>query len=303
MSEGPKIEQLFVSAGAVSIKYKMPLGEGSGSIIDLKRHLVITNAHVVGDMPEGTVFFPTYQGKTLFNVQDLHFQPSLRSRAKVIAKDTTRDLAVLRLDVIPKGMQAIPLATASPGPGTRIHSIGNPGATKQMWVFRTGKVLKDSHERFTPKDKDPKKPEQTIDCQIVTTDLLNQAGESGSPLFSDGGEMVGVVAAISQNPARSYSIEVSEVKSFLALKGLTPQADPPRVSLLLPVPGISPVAEAAPPADTPAQRAGKMLKLAIMLDEGGVKSKARDRYREIVRDFPGTKAADEARERLQQIDR
>jgi S1-C subfamily serine protease len=303
MSEGAKIDQFAVSPGGVSVKYRVKLGEGSGSIIDLKRRLVITNAHVVGDIPEGTVFFPTYQGKTLFNEQDLHFQPSLRCRGKVVAKDPTRDLAVVRLDMIPKGMQALPLAAVGPERGMRIHSIGNPGAIKKMWVFRTGKVLNNSHERFAAKDTDSKKPEQTIDCRVVTTDLLNQAGESGSPLFSDRGEMVGVVAAVSKDPPRSYSIEVGEVKSFLEAKRLTPQPDPPRALPQPPVARNSPAAPAAAPADTPAQRAGKLLKLAIMLEEGGVKDKARERFREIVRDFPGTKAADEARERLQEIDR
>ena len=48
------------------------------------------------------------------------------------------DLAVIELERMPPGVQALRLAASSVVPGQRIHSIGNPGVSGALWVYTPG---------------------------------------------------------------------------------------------------------------------------------------------------------------------
>ena len=54
--------------------------------------------------------------------------------------DILRDLALIQLDRVPAGTQAIPLAKSSPRQGTTVWNIGSPGAVGQVFSVTEGKV-------------------------------------------------------------------------------------------------------------------------------------------------------------------
>src|SRR5712671_2935875 len=62
---------------------------GSGSLIDRRRHLVLTNYHVVDDQKDATVFFPVFRGDRLVAERDYykeHFR-DLALHGHVVARD------------------------------------------------------------------------------------------------------------------------------------------------------------------------------------------------------------------------
>lgn len=298
-------EQKAADAGEreVRVARSVEIGSGSGAIINFKQRLVLTNAHVVGDNEKVLIYFPLYVGDKLLKERDRYWSSKYRSSGKVVAKDPVRDLAVVQVESLPKDALEIALAGHAPRLGDAIHSIGNPGESKDLWIFRSGEVLEDVHRKLRATDPGGKMPAFVIDCQVVFTDLPTRPGESGSPLFNDRAELVGVMSGMGRESKQGYAVEVGEVKALLRSKELlaklptTPAADRPSRSTTARAERRTP-----PPAleETPEQTAARKLKLAKMMADGGVPDKARERYREILRKYPDTEAAKEARRMLEE---
>src|SRR3954467_2735204 len=72
---------------------------GSGSLIDHKHRLVLTNYHVVGETERATVMFPVFQKGKLAAEREFYIERIRRDgiRAKVLARDRRCDLAILQL--------------------------------------------------------------------------------------------------------------------------------------------------------------------------------------------------------------
>ena len=101
-------------------------GMGSGSLIDADKRLVLTNFHVVDEENIVFVQFPTFMkdGEILYDKQEyMRNIPSGRAiKGKVLYRDKSRDLAIVQLDRIPAGTPAIPLAKKSARPrGHRVE--------------------------------------------------------------------------------------------------------------------------------------------------------------------------------------
>lgn len=289
---------------------------GSGSLIDATRKLILTNYHVVGDREETYVLFPVYQKGNV--VAERSFYLNLIkakqgiSPAKVLVRDSKRDLALIQLPrevALPPGAQALKLAHDSVKPGQRIHSIGNPGTSGALWVYTPGEVRQVYRKQFKTMDR-PDGSGFNIDARVVETSSAVNRGDSGGPVVNDRGELVAVTQGHqSDTQARlvSYFIDVSEVKELLQKNKLgnlipkagTPVADRP----------ATPAKETTPPATTPpisdAEKAEKTaaakIKLAKTLAKEGKTERAKERYEEVVEQFPNTKAGKEAKELLEKL--
>jgi S1-C subfamily serine protease len=190
---------------------------GSGALIDRRRHLVLTNYHVVDDKDDATVFFPVFRGDRLVAERDYykeHFR-ELALRGHVVARDKRHDLALVQLDTVPEGAQALPIAPNGVHPGQTVHSIGNPGASGALWVYTPGKVRQVYHRQWKANDEGRT---LTFEAQIVETDSPTNPGDSGGPLVNDRAELVGVTQGGDFN-ARNVStfIDLSEIKAFLGV--------------------------------------------------------------------------------------
>jgi S1-C subfamily serine protease len=104
---------------------------GSGSLVDGKRLLVLTNYHVVGDVREVTLLFAAYRDGKLIAERDFYLENLRRLglRGKVVARDQKHDLALVQLGSVPNSARALALAAESVSPGQTVHSIGNPGGS------------------------------------------------------------------------------------------------------------------------------------------------------------------------------
>jgi S1-C subfamily serine protease len=147
-----------LSNGVVTIEGE--LAEGTGFIFD-ERGLVLTNHHVVEDTNDIRV----------------RFDKKTAVRARLLAKDVDRDIAVLQINMSAfPGSLALKIAdTKGTQPailvGEHVFSIGSPA--NQDKILTTGIVSK-------------------IEERAIISDIRFGEGSAGGPLFNSVGEVVGI---------------------------------------------------------------------------------------------------------------
>jgi tetratricopeptide (TPR) repeat protein len=184
---------------------------GTGFVVDAEARLVVTNHHVV---PEGGVCFVTFpqyhKGRVIADPSRYRFDKGVPGT--VLDSDPQIDLAVIRLASLPTGVTALKLAAESPQPGDRLHLVGNPSASRGLWVYTTGLV------RQLVKRSMPYGPRQYLDARVVEAQMDTNYGDSGSPVVNDSGELVGVHSGSSKEAyirGFAWHIDVEELKLFL----------------------------------------------------------------------------------------
>jgi hypothetical protein len=283
---------------------------GTGEVVDLKQRLVLTNRHVVRDKEDAYVLFPNYQGNQLLRDRPFYTGQIFKGIAgKVVARDAAHDLALVQLSALPAGAHAVHLAAKGVAVGDHVFSIGNPGDSDQLWVFRAAAVKKLQHEKFHSKTNDGY--ESDVDSDIILTDKPNRPGESGGPLINEHGELTGVihgdrtVKTADKETHFGLFIELGEVRNFLesrkvAAKPATPATPAPAVRTKAST-EAAPAVKAPEPADDPEETAARRLKLARSLATDGLRGKAAERLQELIKQFPKTRAAGDAQKLLDEL--
>jgi S1-C subfamily serine protease len=180
---------------------------GSGSLIDTSGH-ILTNAHVVGDNAYvAVVFKPSTEGKE-WTRDDM-------KSARVVSRDKTSDLALIKVDDPPKGKIPIRLGdTADISVGLDVHAIGHPKG--ETWTYTKG-VISQYRLGFEWEDDGGHDKHR---ADVVQTQTPINPGNSGGPLISDGGALIGVNSFKSATgEGLSFAVAVDEVRKFLARSG------------------------------------------------------------------------------------
>ncbi|GAB4202868.1 MAG: trypsin-like peptidase domain-containing protein [Roseiflexaceae bacterium] len=148
-----------------------PSGEGSGFVYDTQGHIV-TNNHVIDDAERIQVSFS--DGTT--------------AEAKLVGADPESDLAVIKIDTLPEGVQ--PLTIADAGllrVGQITIAIGNPfglsGSMTTGIISGLDRDLRTSTSQYRLPG-------------IIQTDAAINPGNSGGPLLDLNGDVIGVNTAI-----------------------------------------------------------------------------------------------------------
>ena len=146
-------------------------GVGTGVVI-MDNGTILTNLHVV---------FGAKRIKVIF-------ADGLEADADVIALRPEHDLAVLRARKIPDDLKAATMrSTHDLKPGDRVTAIGFP--------FGIGPSV--SHGVVSGLKREFRSPEgQRILTNLIQFDAAANPGNSGGPLVTDDGEVVGIVTAI-----------------------------------------------------------------------------------------------------------
>jgi S1-C subfamily serine protease len=143
---------------------------GSGFVIDTAGHIV-TNYHVVEGADEIEVSFSNKDSV----------------RARLLGKDPSTDVAVLKVDVDARALRPLELGNSDRVlVGDSVVAIGNPlGLERSV----TSGIVSALHRPLTaPNDF-------TID-DVIQTDAAINSGNSGGPLISANGSVIGVNTAI-----------------------------------------------------------------------------------------------------------
>jgi 2-alkenal reductase len=170
----------------------IPIGQGSGFVFDANGNIV-TNAHVVHGAEQIEVTFSESTVRT----------------AEVVGEDLHSDLAVLKVEDMPAGIEPLPLGDlGSVAVGQSVVAIGNPfgleGTLTRGIVSSLGRSI----------------PALTIFTipQAIQTDAAINPGNSGGPLLNLNGEVIGVNAQIEtggttrSNLGIGFAIPVSIVR-------------------------------------------------------------------------------------------
>lgn len=205
-----------------------PAGEGkfatgSGALVDLKKRIIVTNYHVVGDARRVAVMFPSYNKGELISDRRPYVTAIRGGNAivgEVLHVNPTVDLALIQLAALPPGVKVIPLAKVPPKPAERVHSVGNPGATGALWIYTPGSVRQVYKGQIRSGSRDGS-VRLEIDAWLVLTNSDTNEGDSGGPLVNDKGELLGITqGGNSQARGISIFIEVREVKAMLTKIGI-----------------------------------------------------------------------------------
>jgi len=160
-------------------------GAGSGFIIN-KEGYILTNEHVVQDA----------------NKIKVTLKDGRNFDAKLIGKDITLDIAVIKIDA-----HDLPIVEMGDSnlirPGEWVVSIGNPyGFSNTVTagiISATGRNLKDLGKR-----------------DLIQTDAAINPGNSGGPLLNIKGKVIGInVAIIAQAQGIGFAIPINVVKDIL----------------------------------------------------------------------------------------
>lgn len=287
---------------------------GSGSLIDASKGLVLTNYHVVMEEQYVAVQFPIFIKDKMITDKETYIDNAFKThtaiKGKVLHRDKSRDLAVVELPKIPSGTPAIPLARMSPEQGEEVWNIGCPGAVNQVFSVTRGEVRAVAIEDIVVGGGEG--DVFRVKCRVVTATNPINGGDSGGPLINQKGELVAVTESSRTSASLvNFFIDVTEVRSFLKeknvkIKELTPEpettpapktdVDPPKKE------GAPPKKEgvATPVANDKAEKeAADLLQRAkLFASDADQKEYYHSRLKEIVKKYPGTKAAKEAESRL-----
>lgn len=176
-----------------------PLGSGSGFVYSEDGYIV-TNNHVVSG---GENF-------------EIVFSNGDRMPAELVGADVDSDLAVLKVDHLPDGVQPLQLGNSeSIQVGEFVVAIGNPfgeqGSMSMGIISALGRSLTSQRDLGTGSSYSLP--------QVIQTDAPINPGNSGGPLLNLDGEVIGVNSAIASysgsNSGVGFSIPVQAVRQVI----------------------------------------------------------------------------------------
>lgn len=190
-------------------------GEGSagtGSIIS-DEGLILTNNHVIYDAKART-HYPkvTVYGKPARITGNTRTDLVNGMRARVIARDDTLDLALLKVEQLPEDATVMSFGDSERAEiGASVAAIGHPGGGG-LWTLTTGTI---SSTRSEGKR------------QVFQTDAAINPGNSGGPLLDANARLIGVNTYVKRKNAKgmtleglNYSLRSSLAKRWLAGLGV-----------------------------------------------------------------------------------
>jgi hypothetical protein len=183
---------------------------GTAAVIDLKKKLLVTNAHVVGQVDEVTLYFAMLDEDEVVSDPREYLANAPKVEARVLLVDREKDLALLEACVLPEGVGELKLAGKSARPGQRVHSIGNSGFRGGvLWRYTKGDVRQVYTKRLIT-------DVGLVEARVLETDAAINRGDSGGPVVNEAGELVGVVQSFDpENRLITNNIDVREVKDLV----------------------------------------------------------------------------------------
>ena len=182
-----------------ALQQNIPLGSGTGFVIDNEGH-ILTNNHVIATADELELKFPS----------------GFRAKAEVIGTDEDADVAIIKVDQLPEGVNPLVLGDSTNlQVGEFVVAIGNPfGQSSSMSLGIVSAV-----GRGLPSDRQLPGGGRYQLPDAIQVDAPINPGNSGGPLLNLQGEVVGINARIfSETGANSgvgFSIPIDIVERMI----------------------------------------------------------------------------------------
>jgi S1-C subfamily serine protease len=180
------VERIFSQQGPAVVRIQLGQGLGSGFLID-NQGTIVTNNHVIEGQREVSVFFTGLY----------------ETRGVVLGTDPDSDIAVVRVDEVPEGVQPVVLGDSSLlNVGQMLIAIGNPlGQDRTVTtgiVSALGRTLQESQMQGN-----------FSIGGVIQTDAAINPGNSGGPLFNAAGEVIGMNTAVAAIPNQQGASQLS----------------------------------------------------------------------------------------------
>lgn len=160
-----------------------------------KGHILTCN-HVVQDV-RGDVIVITYA------MRDGKLVKGESATAKIIYRDRTNDIAILEPERSLKGLKYLSLAKTDAKPGQRIFALGSPGLGSQQLSQSLSEGIVSSGERVIDGQK------------LVQHTAAVNPGNSGGPLVSEHGEIIGIVVIKANLENVAFAVPASLIRSLI----------------------------------------------------------------------------------------
>ncbi len=227
--------------------YGFVKGSGTGELVDDKGH-VLTNYHVVATGKQDDFSFKTTVFFGHMEASGRMVKDETPHEGTVVKVDPIRDLALIEVSDVPKGLGHMKLADKDPKPGQPVAAIGH-GNVGLLWTMKGCQVgaIGERKDLVDPRGdcdqyvdeslpvgsrsamverckKDVEDADNALGSQVggqglmVQTDCGISHGDSGGPLIDASGGLVGVnegIAANGENADNGRHIHVGEVREFL----------------------------------------------------------------------------------------
>jgi len=204
------------SVVSVRVSGRAGSGEGSGVVLDTSGH-VLTNNHVVEAATTG--------GRIDIVLSDGRAYP-----AGVVGTDPTTDLAVLKLETVPSGLEAATFGnSAAVRVGQPVMALGNPLGLSD--TVTTG-IVSAVNRPVTTNASEQQNPfggngagAESVVTNAIQTDAAINPGNSGGALVDAQGQVVGITSSIaslgssggqSGNIGLGFAIPANTAKSVAA---------------------------------------------------------------------------------------
>jgi S1-C subfamily serine protease len=181
-------------------------GLGTGTLVSSSGD-IITNFHVIkGAKDVGVIFKPVAEGQNPTKADLL--------RAKIIKVDEVADLALIRVEKVPAGIEPITIGDKSDvSVGDDVHAIGHP--TGEAWTYTRGVVsqIRAAYE-WTSSTNEP-----SHKANVIQTQTPINPGNSGGPLLTSTGKLAGINSFKSKGEGLNFAIANDEVRRFINTAG------------------------------------------------------------------------------------
>ncbi len=180
----------------------------------IEANLVLTCARGLTTSDRVGIAIPLRDGDRWVSERDayrdplaLHLRGAWRT-GTVLARDTTRDLALIQLDSGFEQMKPLTIAADVPNAGDALHTLSHPAGLEFAWVYASGSVRQRGRVALDAGEKAPRVA--AFVCQLPA-----QAGSPGGPLVNAKGELVGVLSSREGAQLVGYSATTDEIRTFL----------------------------------------------------------------------------------------
>ena len=178
---------------------------GAGFVVD-KSGIILTNWHVTNGTKEIYVWTLPAGGSVetdvLFKEIDPHY-------GVVLAENKTQDLALVKVSGLPASVKIVELGNNSDVEiGDTVYAIGHPNGLP--WNFTNGMVTQiRKNKKWVYEDKS-----EHI-ATVIQTQTPISPGNSGGPLFSEKGKIVGINTWGADGQNLNFAVAVDHAKKFI----------------------------------------------------------------------------------------